>query len=109
MISHAQCDHESSSKARAKCRREKGLSKPRDREKGEGATPRSLDFSKTRTRDEDDNYGQTPSRKEDECHVCHVEWISHKGVDAWTGLSVYVGAKCMYRLKKDEPITTVIY
>jgi hypothetical protein len=105
MISHAQCDHESTSKARAKCRREKGLVKKKEG----GATPRSLDFSKTRTRDEDDNYGQCPSRREDECHVCHVEWISHKGTDAWTGLTVYVGSKCMWRLKKTEPITTVIY
>src|SRR5690606_6816869 len=74
-ISHAQCEHESTPKARAKCRRQ--------RNGGEGkATPKVVNFSTTgRGKDPDDNYGQTPRFKEDECMVCGVEEIQFRGTD----------------------------
>jgi hypothetical protein len=95
MINHSTCDHPATSSARAKCRRGNGSTQ---------ATPKKVDFSKVK--DEDDNYGQTPGRKEDECHVCHVERLCYKGVDLWSGMTVMVGPKCKWRI---DPATLTAY
>jgi hypothetical protein len=90
MINHSTCDHPATSSARAKCRR--GTS---------GSTPKKQATPKVIGGDEDDNYGQTPGRKEDECHVCHVERLCYKGVDRWSGMTVLVGQKCKWRIDPD--------
>ena len=89
-INHTDCDHPSTSGARAKCRRARNGSTPR-------ATPRALG-----TPDPDDNYGQTPRFKGDECHVCGVEKIAYKGTDSFTKLLVLVGDKCAWRVKRSD-------
>lgn len=93
MIDHSQCEHERTRSARARCRREAGGSTPRK----ERASKKSLDFS-----DSGKERGQTPTQRSDECHVCGVEMIRYSGTDSWTQLKVYVGEKCLWRIKRSD-------
>lgn len=99
MIDHSQCDHERTRAARAKCRRlqqtEGGTGPARQK-----ATAKEVDFSGS-----GGQRGQTPSQKSDECHVCGVEMIRYSGTDAWSGLLVFVGEKCLWRIKRSPDLT----
>lgn len=93
MIDHSKCDHERTSSARARCRRGGSDAPKRERK---AATPRTVGV------DDDDNYGQTPAWKADECHVCGVERSEFKGTDAFTNLFVLVGPRCAWRVKRSD-------
>lgn len=97
MIDHSQCDHEKTRSARAKCRRQAagGESTPKRR-----ASESEVDFSGS-----GGQRGQTPTQKSDECHVCGVEMIRYRGTDAWTGIMVYVGEKCLWRIRRSADCT----
>ena len=105
MINHSKCDHPSTSGARAKCRRASG-----------DATPKKVDFSQVgdapvgrrrKGQDPDDNYGQTPGRKEDECHRCGVERIEWRGTCATTGMMLFVGPRCKWYIASADDLTPV--
>lgn len=36
-----------------------------------------------------------------QCDVCGVERIAYKGLDVLTGVTLYVGEKCYYMVKRD--------
>lgn len=93
MIDHSGCDHPSTSSARARCRRAQANGE-------EGSAPRKKMGSTPREAPDRDNYGQTPGRREDECHICHVERIEFFGKDAWSGRTLLVGEKCAWRVKR---------
>lgn len=95
MIDHSQCDHERTRAARAKCRRAQAGDDSTPKRK-KGATPKEVDFSGGGSV----SRGQTPTQKSDECHVCGVEMIRYSGTDAYTKLKVYVGEKCLWRIKR---------
>lgn len=69
-----------------------------------GATPREVNFGKA---EDDSNYGQTPSRKEDECRVCGVERIAYRGTEPVSGMLLYVGDKCLWRIKNAEDLRPI--
>lgn len=101
MIDHSKCEHARTSKDRAKCRRAQA-----------GGSVKEVDFSSTPKRargkkDDDDNYGQTPSRKEDECHKCGVEWIKWRGTDPMTGILLFVGDRCKWYIKTSPDLAEV--
>ena len=87
-INHASCDHESSSSARAKCRRaiaggaKKAPSKVIDLRDG---TPTGRP--------------RTPSDPAKCCDICGVERIILKGTDPLRGILIFVGEKCAYMVK----------
>lgn len=100
MINHTNCDHPSTSGARAKCRRSQGAGTTKT--KSRGATPRVV-------KDEDeDRYGQTPGRREDECHKCGVERIGYSGTDPVTKILLYVGPKCLWYIKDSDDLREVL-
>lgn len=99
MIDHSQCEHPRTSGARAKCRRANGNYKE------DGSTPKQKRVAKV---DGDDNYGQTPRDKGDECHTCGVERIEFYGRDAFTGLPVFVGERCAWRVKRSQDFRAVV-
>lgn len=93
MIDHTNCDHERTSSARARCRRQiKSGDKARPK-----ASTKDVDFSGS-----GGAKSQTPGFKSDECHVCHVERIEFLGTDAWTGMTVMVGERCAWRVKRSD-------
>ena len=106
MIDHSNCDHPSTSGARAKCRRankQVGFFPPLF---SLGPPPRA---KKARQVDEDeDRYGQTPGRREDECHKCGVERIAYSGTDPITGIVLYVGERCRYYIRGAEDEKAVL-
>lgn len=61
----------------------------------------------TSTKDPDDNYGQTPRDRDKECHTCGVERIEYAGRDAFTGMEVWVGEKCKWRVARSEEFRPV--
>lgn len=101
MISHADCDHPSTSSARAACRRR------RARAGGETTTSNSSPASvKTKwggkshhDPDRERNTGQVPRDREAECHSCHVERILARGTDPITGILLFVGERCMWKVE----------
>lgn len=92
MINHSDCDHPRTSSARARCRRQKagGDSKPTRQR----AAPQT-------EKDEESSYGQVPRDRHMQCDVCGVERIAYKGLDVLTGVTLYVGEKCYYMVKRD--------
>lgn len=101
MINHSNCDHPSTSGARAKCRRAQASGEAGPKRKRMGATPREVG-----TRD-DDNYCQTPNRKDMECHVCGVERITWQGTDPLNHILRFVGDKCRYLIQDAEDLQAV--
>lgn len=94
MISHKDCDHESTSRARAKCRRQQA-----------GGSVKEVDFSKAEKRSgggKQPTNGQAPRDRENECDVCGVERVIAKGTDVLTGRTLYVGPKCQYMINGAE-------
>jgi hypothetical protein len=91
MIDHSNCDHERTSKARAKCRRAlaNGAEAPK-------ADKKELDF-----RGSGGVSSKTPRDKERECMVCGVERFEARGRDMISGSYLYVGEKCMYMIQND--------
>lgn len=114
MIDHSNCDHPRTPSGRAKCRRGQDGSTP-TRTRGKRSAREAVPWSGPLCPDEtcvhgscyriryglpEDNYGQTPGRREDECHICHVEKIEFIGKDAWSGRTYMVGEKCAWRVKR---------
>lgn len=96
MINHSNCDHPSTSSARAKCRRQLAAG-------GEGKAPRKkMGATPREPGGKDDNYGQTPREKWMECDKCGVERIAYKGTDPVSKVLIYVGEKCYWYIK-DAP------
>ena len=99
MISHKDCAHESTSGARAKCRRANGQGPKKEPwhppmvlpEKG--ASVKVVDF---------DNYGQTPRDRDKQCMNCGVEKIAFRGTDPLSGLLLFVGERCEYMVRRSE-------
>jgi hypothetical protein len=108
MINHSNCDHPRTSSARAKCRRsggnysEKVGFAPPLYSLGPPPGPGRRVIGKKEREERDDNYGQTPRDKEKECMVCGVERIEFKGTDPLTGLTLYVGERCTYMVKRAD-------
>lgn len=97
MIDHSRCEHPRTSSARAKCRRAQAGGQPRQK-----ASTKEVDFTGS-----GGATPQTPRDKGDECHTCGVERIEFAGTDAWTGLSVMVGEKCAWRIKRSEDFRAI--
>jgi hypothetical protein len=95
MINHTNCDHPSTSGARAKCRRQAA---------GDDSPKRKV-MGKSEAKDKDDNYGQVPRDKWLECDNCGVERIAYKGTDPLTGILRYVGERCRYTIARSADIT----
>jgi hypothetical protein len=89
MIDHSKCDHERTSKARAKCRRG-DTSTPR-------ATPKEVDFSKG----SGSKAPTTPRDKDAACMICGVERWEYRGRDKVADSLLYVGTKCFYYIQQD--------
>jgi hypothetical protein len=92
MINHQNCDHESTSSARAKCRRARANGKVHS-----GASTKQVDMR----RSDPTGKAKTPRDKDKQCDVCGVERIAYRGVDVLTGTLLYVGDDCYYMVKRD--------
>lgn len=89
MINHSNCDHPSSSSARAKCRRaaKSGDAPVKSREIDmRDSTPTGRP--------------RTPSDPAKCCDNCGVERIILRGTDPLTGTLKFVGEKCAYIVKR---------
>ena len=106
MISHSECDHPSTPSARAKCRRARatGVGGREVREggtKGSSRTTPKKEWGGKAHHDPDRerNTGQVPKDKANECHSCHVERILARGTDPLTGILLFVGERCMWKVE----------
>ena len=99
MIDHTNCNHEKTRSARARCRRQIAGGAPRPK-----ATPKEIGGDPTIG---SDGKPQTPRFKSDECHTCGVEKIEFAGTDQWTGLQVFVGERCAWRVKRSDDFRAV--
>lgn len=100
MISHAACDHESSSKARARCRKaRKALEDDGTASSGDGATIITIDFTERKKVEEGYGYynARTPRDKEMECMICRVYPYLYRGEDEH-GRLLYCCSSCSWRL-----------
>lgn len=94
MINHTNCEHPSTSSARAKCRR--GIAQG-------NATPKIID-----TRDgTPTGRPRTPSDPAKCCDICGVERISAKGTPPIERRLIFVGPKCEYYLNDAPDITPI--
>lgn len=99
MIDHTNCDHPSTSGARAKCRRaQKDGTDPKP-------TRKVMGKKEKQERDQDDRYGQVPRDRHLECDNCGVERIAYRGTDPLTNVLRYVGEKCYYTIKRSPDLT----
>jgi hypothetical protein len=106
MIDHSQCDHPRTSGARAKCRRgqaQKGFGPPLW---SLGPPPKKKASKKEvwmglahHNPDRERNQGTTPRDRDRQCMVCTVELIQFKGTEPTSGRLLYVGERCLWRLK----------
>lgn len=87
MIDHSKCDHERTSKARARCRRQQVGGKDR-------ASTRTVDFSKGGG----GKKASTPRDRDKQCDICGVERITMRGTPPLENIMLYVGDKCSYYL-----------
>lgn len=91
MISHTDCEHESTPRARAKCRR------------AQGASVKTIDFEPSGRREpkEAEPYGyynsRTPNDKSKECHICHIYRITGKGT--YEGRTLLCCDSCSWRIR----------
>lgn len=99
MISHKDCAHESSSKARAACRKARAKGETLDYCPWPRATPREVDLT-SREEKETEPFGsfkpQTPRDRDQACDNCGVERIKFRGTDPITNTLKYVGSRCEY-------------
>lgn len=108
MISHDTCDHEKTSAARAKCRRQrKGTDGGGESRTGsvseKKASKADIWMGKAHHNpNRERNRGTTPRDKNRECMNCHVEVIGFAGTDPLTGILMFVGEKCTYLIEKSE-------
>lgn len=102
MIDHSGCDHPRTSKDRAKCRKLRAQAGFHPPLYSLGPPPKVKGATSKRIKDDDDNYGQTPARRDMECHKCGVERIIARGTDPISGILLYVGEKCYWYIK-DAP------
>lgn len=108
MIDHSTCDHASTPRDRAKCRRARAKGEvlepgfhpplyslgPPPKEK---ATPRAPG--------EERNQGTTPRDRDKQCQVCSVERVVAIGKHReHLDLTVAVGERCFYNLDPEKPI-----
>lgn len=98
MIDHSQCDHPSTSSARAKCRRQ--------RSGGSDSTPKQRASKKEvwvgfahHNPDRERNRGTTPRDRDKQCASCGVERIQFRGTEPTTGILLFVGERCFWRIK----------
>lgn len=95
MINHSNCDHPSTSSARAKCRRGAKGDTP--------ATPKVVDMRDgTPT-----GRPKTPRDRENQCDNCGVERVTLRGTDPVDGIMKFVGDKCEYIVRHATDITPV--
>jgi DNA-directed RNA polymerase subunit M/transcription elongation factor TFIIS len=91
MINHSTCDHESTSSARAKCRRARANGKVHT-----SASTKQIDMRDgTPT-----GKAQTPRDRDKQCDNCGVEKIEYRGTDLLTQRLLYVGERCRYMIKR---------
>lgn len=127
MISHDNCSHPSSSGERAKCRRARAKGQPTptanmlvgpicDDAYCEHDLCRRLrpEVAKAvwlgkrhHNPDRERNTGQTPRDRHRECTVCGVEVIEFAGTDPVSGILLYVGERCTWRVEKSEDFRAV--
>lgn len=124
MINHTDCDHPSTSGARAKCRRARSEGKvvvttlgphcddcthescTRLRPKA-GATPKYIGKAH-HDPDRPRNQGTTPRDKDKQCMNCGVERIEFKGTDPFTGMLLFVGERCTYKVENSDDFAGVM-
>lgn len=97
MISHTDCDHPSTSGARAKCRRARANGqevKTTERVPSDGASVKVIGRER--------NTGTTPRDRDKQCDVCGVERMEFRGTDILTGLMLYTGERCAYYIKRSD-------
>lgn len=94
-IDHTNCEHERTSKARAKCRRDlaSGATTP----KAGKASSKEVDFSGS-----GGAQGTTPRDRWNACDVCGVERAILKGTPKIEKRLLFVGEKCSYYLNTAE-------
>lgn len=95
MIDHSNCEHASTSSARAKCRRAIA--------NGDTARPAStkeIDF-----RGGGGKKASTPRDRDKQCDICGVERISMRGTPPLEKTLLFVGDKCAYYLNDAPDIT----
>jgi hypothetical protein len=110
MIDHSNCDHPSTSSARAKCRRARasGKESTSNGEKREGATPKTVFFGKAHhDPNRERNRGTTPRDKFNQCHICGIEKIEFSGTDPVSGILLFVGERCTYRIENEPDFKAV--
>lgn len=106
MISHTDCEHPSTSGARAKCRRARSKGEVHTEEGfvpplySLGPPPKvgatALVLEKERNR------GRTPRDRDKQCDVCGVERIQVRGIHRWNNMLISVGEDCMYYLDPEQ-------
>lgn len=106
MIDHSQCDHPSTSGARAKCRRARRQDGFHPPLYSLGPPPRQTASKKEvwfgfahHDPDRERNRGTTPRDKDRQCVVCGIELIQFRGTDPVSGILLYVGERCYWRVK----------
>jgi len=108
-MSHAACDHEASSKARARCRKARSaLQEGGTDQAGDGATIITVDFTDSPGRGKQvEGFGyynaRTPRDKDQECMSCRVNQLMYKGHDEH-GRLLYVCGPCSWRLLAEDKV-----
>jgi len=99
MIDHSQCEHDSTPKARAQCRRA--------RAREEGVEPSTRTRSPRVTKEEEP-YGyyksRTPKDPSKVCMTCKIYPIAYKGTDKSSGRKLYVCNSCSWRIKNADDL-----
>jgi hypothetical protein len=106
VIDHSQCDHPSTSSARAKCRRARaGGDTKAPREK---ASKKEVWFGLAHHNpDRERNRGTTPRDRDRQCAVCGVEKIQFRGTDQVSGILLFVGERCLWRIKNSPDLRMI--
>ena len=99
MISHSDCDHPSTSSARARCRRARANGQ-------EVKTTERSPQSKT-DGPRERNRGTTPRDKDMQCDICGVEKILYRGTDPLSGLMLTVGDRCLYYIQRSDDLVVL--
>lgn len=101
MIDHSDCDHPSTSSARAKCRRARADG--REFQEG-GQTQEAGPRTPTAPTQRERNRGTTPRDKDKQCDVCGVERILYRGTDPLSGVMLTVGDRCLYYIQRSKDL-----
>ena len=93
-IDHSNCDHESSSSARARCRRAQA-----NGQDAPTASIRTINFKGSGAAK-----ARTPRDRDKQCDNCGVERIAWKGTDPMNGILRFVGDKCRYIVMRADDL-----